>query len=331
MEHAAAYWSAESEGFVRCALCPQRCAIAPGRVGRCGARLNRDGRLVARGWGVVAAEHLDPIEKKPLWHFHPGRQILSLGGWGCNLGCRYCQNWSLSGGFVAGAVTEPEEVVAAARAIEGNLGVAFTYNEPLIHFEWVLACARLLRESGLRTVLVTNGFLEPEPLAELLPWVDAANVDLKSLDEGFYRRLCGGALAPVLASLPHFRRHTHLEVTKLLVTGHVDPVEDAAEVAAWIARELSPEVPLHLTRYFPQHDWSSPATEPEALREAVRRARESLRYVYAGNVAGEDEDTRCLDCGHLLIERIGYRAHAVGVEPGGTCGGCGRSVPIVAF
>lgn len=324
------YWEPAEDGHVLCRLCPHGCRIAPSSCGRCGARQNVEGTLIAATYGVLSGAHLDPIEKKPLWHYYPGREILSVGSWGCNLACRYCQNCHLSQGQGRGAVVAPEALAEEAARTHGNLGVAFTYNEPLIGFEYVRDCARHLRWQGLKAVLVTNGFLSPEPLVELLPHIDAANVDLKSRDDAFYRDLCSGRLAPVLEALRLFHRHTHLEVTKLLVTGHGDPVDDAEQVARWIASELSPEVPLHLSRYFPRHEWTAPETSEHMLAEALERARPHLRYVYAGNTARrEGSDTLCPGCGALLIRREGYQTRVTGLAPGGACAGCGRKVPVV--
>jgi pyruvate formate lyase activating enzyme len=321
------YWSPAEDGAVRCALCPHCCVVRDGEAGRCGVRQNRGGQLVAATYGLLATAQMDPIEKKPLWHYYPGREILSVGTWGCNLRCRYCQNAHLSRGFGEGAARRPEDLLAAAAREPGNIGVAFTYNEPLIWFEYVRDAAKLLRGSGLRVVLVTNGFVNPEPLEELLPLVDAANVDLKSMEESFYRDLCDARLAPVLEALKLFHKHTHLEVTKLLVTGHGDPVADADAVARWIAEELSPDVPLHLSRYFPRHEWTSPETRESTLHEAVGRARAHLHFVYAGNTrAAEASATVCPDCGKTVVRREGYRVSVTGLAPGGLCSGCGRGL-----
>jgi pyruvate formate lyase activating enzyme len=328
--HQAEYWEPAEEGFVLCRLCPHGCRIAPSSFGRCGARQNLGGVLIAATYGVLSASHVDPIEKKPLWHYYPGREILSVGSWGCNLACRYCQNYHLSRETGDGPIVTPEVLAEQASRVPGNLGVAFTYNEPLIGFEYVRDCARQLRMRGLKSVLVTNGFLNREPLVGLVPLIDAANVDLKSRDDSFYRDLCSGRLAPVLAALRLFHRHTHLEVTKLLVTGHGDPVDDAERVAETIASELSPDVPLHLSRYFPRHEWTAPETSEHMLAGALERASRHLRYAYAGNtMRREGSETRCPDCDRTLIRREGYRTRVVGLAPGGSCAGCGRKVPVL--
>lgn len=327
--HPARYAVLREDGRFQCGLCPHHCVLAEGQVGRCGARGVRDGQMRALTYGVYSSLALDPIEKKPLYHFYPGCNIVSIGGWGCNLSCAYCQNHGISQRVVDGRSIAPAEVLQLAKREASSVGVAFTYNEPVIWYEFVMDCARLLKEAGLAVVLVTNGYIEAEPLEELLPWVDAANVDLKSLDEGFYQQLCGGRLGPVLDSIARFSRRCHLEVTKLLVTGHVDPVLDAENVARWIAREVSPDVPLHLSRYFPQHRWRSPETSTEMLRESYRAAGAHLRYVYVGNARLEGaSDTHCPECGRVVIRRTGFEAQVVGLTSEGACATCGNAVPV---
>jgi len=330
-EHTALHWTEIEGGRVACELCPHQCRIAPEHVGKCGVRRNAADALVADTYGLCASVAVDPVEKKPLYHFHPGRDILSVGGWGCNLACRFCQNHELSqSAFREGRRLTPEQLVALAKSESGNLGVAFTYNEPLIAYEWVLDCAKLLRAEGLKTVLVTNGYIMPKPLETLLPYVDAANVDFKSFDDAFYRDVCGGRVEPVKVSLRLFHAATHLEVTKLLVTGHGDPVEDARLIAEWVGAELSRDAPFHLSRYFPQYEWTSPATPVSVMERAAAAAREHLAYVYVGNVSlPGGSDTMCPGCGRLVVQRSGfYAARRVGLRPDGTCAGCGLALPF---
>ena len=317
------------EERVRCRLCPHQCVITEGHVGHCGARGVREGQFRALTYGSCSSIALDPIEKKPLYHFSPGREILSIGGWGCNLACRYCQNHGISQHVESGRRLLPDDVLRLARGEPRSIGVAFTYNEPLVWFEFVMDCARLLREAGLAVVLVTNGFISPEPLAELVPWIDAANVDLKSFDESFYADLCSASLAPVMESIRRLGRGCHLEVTKLLVTGHGDPVADAENIARWLAQVISPETPLHLSRYFPRYRWHSPETSPEVLDEAFRAASQHLNYVYVGNAHRPGTtDTRCPDCGRALLERTGLGVRVVGLTTEATCDACGRAIPV---
>lgn len=323
----AKYWVPE-DGAVRCRLCPHACLIREGRRGRCRVRENRGGRLVSLIYGLVASAHVDPLEKKPLYHFHPGKWVLSIGTNGCNFSCLFCQNSEISQGWVEGTLWPPEETVRLGGE-GGSIGIAYTYNEPFIWFEYVLDCARLARERGLVNVLVTNGYVDPEPLEELLPYVDAMNIDLKALDEGFYARLCGGRLAPVLETIRRAARSTHVELTNLLVTGENDSPEQVARLADWVAEEVGRQTPLHISRYFPAYRFSAPPTPIERLLAAWEAASERLDYVYLGNVAASvGRDTLCPSCKATVIERRGYAARVVGLD-GGCCSSCGRELPIV--
>jgi len=317
-----------TEGRLRCELCPRHCVIEPGRRGFCGHRLNTDGVLLAAGYGQVASLALDPIEKKPLYHFHPGGVIASVGANGCNLACRFCQNWQLSEGLATTEYVAPERLAARGRD-RGSIGLAFTYNEPTIWFEYILDVARPLREAGGKVVLVTNGYLEAEPWDELCRQVDAVNIDVKG-DDDFYRKLTGGRLAPVRRNVEAAHRAgVHVEVTNLLVTDANDAPEQVAELVAWLAG-VSPEIPLHFSRYFPQHRHHAPTTPEGRIRRAVQLAREKLRFVFAGNIHLEDaSDTICPDCGARLIARTGYRVTLLNLTENGACGSCGRRLPIV--
>src|SRR5512143_3433263 len=246
----AAYWVPEGNA-ARCGLCPHRCRIAEGKAGICGVRENRGGTLFATTYGKVAAVAVDPVEKKPLFHFHPGANILSIGSVGCNFRCEFCQNYHM---VLRRVPVEPVRIEALLRTArrERAVGYAYTYNEPFIQFEFVLECARAFREARMKNVLVTNGYVCPEPLAELLPFVDAMNIDLKSMDPAFYRNVCGGELDPVLATLRAAAKATHVELTMLLYTGHNDSEEQVRKGIDFMA-ETDREIPLHLSRYFPQH------------------------------------------------------------------------------
>ena len=322
----AAYWNPEGDG-VRCGLCPHRCRVAQGKAGICGIRENRGGTLYAATYGKVAALAVDPIEKKPLYHFHPGAPILSIGSVGCNLRCEFCQNWHLVLRQAPLEEVRIEELVRTARR-EGSVGIAYTYNEPLIQFEFVLDCAKAFRAAGMKNVLVTNGSVNPDPLAELLPYVDAMNIDLKSMDPAFYRKTCGGDLDPVLATIRAAAKATHVELTTLLYTGHNDSDEQVRKVVDFVA-ETDPEIPLHFSRYFPHHRATAPPTPPERLIAVYRAARERLPYVYVGNfhLPGA-EDTACPKCGTAAVRREGYRIDARGLS-GGRCAACGKPLRFV--
>lgn len=280
----ARHYTGETDGTVRCALCPHRCRIRPGETGLCRARRNRDGMLTAESYGRVSALALDPVEKKPLRRFRPGGMVLSAGSYGCNLRCPFCQNYGISMERPETRFLSPEAL--AARALEladrGNIGAAFTYNEPLVGYEYVLDAAKRLKESGQSVVMVTNGFVEEEPLKELLPWVDAWNIDLKSFREAGYRAL-GGKLAPVLRTIRAAAAHSHVEVTALIVPGHNDSLEEMEEMAAWLA-SVDPGIPLHVSRYFPRYRSDAPATPVETIYRLAEAAGRCLRYVYMGNV-----------------------------------------------
>lgn len=321
----ALYWEKKEGGRVACHLCPQECVIAPGRRGRCRMRENRDGTLYSLNYGRVAAAALDPIEKKPLYHFYPSAAILSLGTLGCNLACAFCQNWEIAHGDVPTRYLPPEEAVALAERerVHGNIGLAFTYNEPFIWYEYVLDTARMSQEKGLKNVLVTNGFVNPEPLEAILPYIDAMNIDVKAFREEYYHRLCGGKLEHVKRTVERAARSCHVEVTTLLVTDQNDSPEEVGELAAWLA-SIDPAIPLHLSRYFPAYKMDLPPTPVERLERAREEALKHLRYVYLGNV-GADNDTFCPGCGALLVARRGYAVAITGIEKG-TCRHCGRPV-----
>ncbi len=267
---------------------------------------------------------MDPVEKKPLFHVKPGREILSVGSAGCNFHCSFCQNWQISQKRPQLSELTPEELVTEA-VNQKACGVAYTYNEPIVNFEYVMDCARLTRQKGLINVMVTNGFINPEPLQELLPWIDAWNIDIKSIRPEFYRKVCGGELEPVLETISTVAKVKYVELTHLVVTDGNDREEEFAELIDWIA-SVSSEIPLHITRYFPQYRRSTPATELEVLYRVREIARQKLAWVYVGNVGAEEDSTYCPDCGTLLIPRQGYRVGQPRVTADG-CPQCGRKVP----
>ncbi len=330
MEREALYWSTE-EDRVRCRLCPHRCLIADGKAGICTVRENQGGRLVPLTYGRISSIHLDPIEKKPLYHFHPGTVILSIGSWGCNLKCDFCQNWEISSGEVPTRQVSAEELVRTASP-EGrrdrNIGIAYTYNEPLIWYEYVLDASRLAHEHGLKNVLVTNGEVEEEPLRELLPHVDALNVDIKAMSSDFYRHLCGGKDAPPRRTVELAFGSCHVEVTNLLVPGENDAPEQVEALVDWLAG-ISDRVPVHFSRYHPAHRRTTPPTPMESLERAWRIARAKLKYVYVGNAhLPGATDTHCPACGEVIVRRGGFW----GAEPrlkDGTCAACGAEVDVV--
>lgn len=281
----AAWYQKERRHVCLCQLCPHHCIIAPGTTGRCRTRYNEDGTLRLLSYGQCAALALDPVEKKPLRQFYPGRTILSVGSWGCNLSCAFCQNWQIAQAQPPTRYVGPDELVRLALAYGNrrNLGVAFTYNEPLLSYEYILKTAPLLKEAGLMTVLVSNGYIEEEPLRQLLPHIDAWNIDLKGFTDTFYREYCGATLAPVQRTIQLAAAVSHVEVTTLIIPGLNDQPQNMEREAAWLG-SLARAIPLHLSRYFPCYQMTRPPTPPETLRQLAAIARRYVPTVYLGNI-----------------------------------------------
>ncbi|MDD2444057.1 MAG: AmmeMemoRadiSam system radical SAM enzyme [Desulfotomaculaceae bacterium] len=327
----AMYYEKKEDNTVACLLCPHLCKIREGKSGICGVRQNKEGILFAINYGKVTSYGLDPIEKKPLYHFYPGSLILSFGSAGCNLGCEFCQNWQIAHGAPQSTDFSPERVVEQARqeALRGysNIGIAYTYNEPFMWYEFVLDTARLAKKAGLKNVMVTNGFVREDPLREILPFIDAMNIDVKSFTDEFYRKTCKGRLAPVLRTVEIAHRECHVELTTLLVTGLNDSPEEIRRLVDWIA-SLDKEIPLHLSRYFPGYKLNLPATPLETLLQARDIAGEKLSYVYIGNAPQLDAgNTYCPACGATLINRTGYTTDTTGLK-GKKCSKCGEKINI---
>lgn len=323
----AAYYEKLAEGRVHCHLCPQECKINEGKRGICRARSNHEGALYSDIYERILACHLDPIEKKPLYHFHPGKSILSIGTRGCNQRCDFCQNWEMVETDAPGTYLTSDEIAAMADR-SGSIGMAYTYNEPFIWFEFVLECARKVRERGLKNVLVTNGFVNPEPLEELLPFVDAMNIDVKSMDPDFYRKICKSSLEPVLVTCRRAKGDCHVEITNLLIPTLNDSDELIGELVDFVAG-LGRETPLHFSAYYPCHKMTIEPTPVETLRRAFQIARERLDFVYLGNVRAEDAgSSRCPECGGMVVERDGYITRAHGLD-GSRCANCGNELPFV--
>jgi len=282
--HEALYYEKLDHKRTHCHLCPYNCMIPDGGKGACGVRINKDGTLYSSVYAKTTGIALDPIEKKPLYHYHPGEYILSLGTKGCNFHCDFCQNWHISQELDAPAqdITS-EEVIDRAKALK-SFGVAYTYNEPFIWYEFVLDTARLAKRQGLENVLVTNGYVNMEPLEGMLPYIGAMNIDLKSFDDDFYVKICKGRLKPVLDVITRSAKSCHIELTNLIIPTLNDSEDKIKNMVDWIYANLGPDVPLHLSRYFPCYKMSIPPTPVETLKMAERIAKEKLKYVYLGNV-----------------------------------------------
>lgn len=287
--HHAMFWDRDKYGSVICILCPNSCIIPDGETGHCGVRKNIDGELFAIGYGRLSSLALDPVEKKPLYHFFPGKNVLSEGGFGCNLRCPFCQNHEIStdyGGRLAAAQVIPPDILVESALEAGkdnNIGLAHTYNEPFVNYEYAFDCAVLARRKRLMNVLVTNGYVSREPLQSLLPHIHAVNIDLKGFTEGFYRKL-GGSLEDVKRTIELCVKtgRVRVEITTLVIPGenedHVEPI------AEWLSG-LNPKIPLHISRFFPRHKYADKkATPPETVLRLCEAAGKHLKYVYAGNM-----------------------------------------------
>ena len=291
-------------------------------------RSNEGGRLVPTGYGIVVSAANDPIEKKPLYHFLPGSRILSVGCNGCNLSCDFCQNWEISQREVPGRYLSPERL-AELGSMEGSVGVAFTYSEPLVWFEYIVDAALLLRDKGLKVVLVTNGVIEPGPRERLLPLVDAMNIDLKSIEARFYREHCGGDfLETVKETISEaFEVGVHVEVTNLLIPECNDAPHQVERLADWVA-SVDKNIPLHISRFFPCYLMQNrPPTPLESMYSAFSLARERLNFVYLGNVQDDEaQTTRCPGCGEVLITRGGFFGVKEVRVKSGRCPQCGTAI-----
>jgi pyruvate formate lyase activating enzyme len=330
----ALFWSPEQEQKVKCRLCPYECPIAPGKAGICRVRENRHGTLYSMVYGQPVAVHSDPVEKKPLYHFHPGKQILSVGTFGCNLSCTFCQNHRISQNRhdpLHAIVLRTRELVRKAAGLPGNIGVAYTYNEPTVFYEYMLETAEEVHFSGMKNCMVSNGFINPEPLARLIPFIDAFNIDLKSINDGFYRKWTGGRLKPVLEALKFIcQEGKHLEITYLVIPGLNDSLEELHQLTDWIVKELGVDVPLHLSAYHPAFRLSQPPTPYSVLQQFAAEASLKLHFVYTGNVNNHEfSSTFCPYCHSLLINRTGYNIRITGLTGEAKCSSCGTFIPVM--
>lgn len=318
--------------FVKCQLCPRGCLIADGHRGDCGVRENRGGQLYTLAYGNPCAVHTDPIEKKPLYHFLPASMALSIATAGCNLHCLYCQNWQISQRRpeeVESTVLMPADVVSIARDNAWPV-IAYTYTEPTVFYEYMLDTARLARPVGLRSVVISAGYINQEPLQELCGAVDAIKIDFKGFSEHFYQHVCSGTLQPVLDTMRCIQQQgVHLEIVTLLVPTLNDDPEQLHGLCRWVVQELGPDVPVHFSRFHPLYKLTHlPSTPVAKLEEAHQIALdEGIHYAYIGNVPGHPADnTYCHNCGELIIQRLGFAVlenHLIG----GRCAYCGQAIP----
>jgi len=328
------YWHRLEDGRIQCDVCPRFCKLQEGQQGLCFVRARQQDQIVLTTYGRSSGFCIDPIEKKPLNHFLPGTSVLSFGTAGCNLSCRFCQNWDISKSREVDTLADAASPDAIARAA-GELGcrsVAMTYNDPVVFHEYAIDVAQACRERGIKSVAVTAGYVCEEPRAEFYRYMDAANVDLKGFSERFYKQICAGQLQPVLDTLVYLKHHTNVwfEITTLLIPGENDSEAELEELTQWVVEQLGPDVPLHFTAFHP--DWKmldKPHTPPATLTLARRIAiKNGLRYAYTGNVHDEEGgSTYCHQCGRKLIGRDWYVLTDWNLADGGSCLDCGATCP----
>ena len=285
MDRVAEFWENIGNSTIKCGLCPHYCNIPDNKLGKCGVRRNREGKLMAASYGLVTSVALDPIEKKPLYMFHPGKKIVSIGSYGCNLNCAFCQNHNISMEYnnIKPERMTPELVteVALLAVQDGNLGVAYTYNEPLIGYEFVKDCSKMIRKEGLMNVLVTNGYINKEPLEELLPSIDALNIDIKAYNDRTYNEV-GGTLEPVKSTIEIANKVCHVEATTLVIPEINE--DDVEKIAVWLSK-INPDIPYHLSRFFPRYKYSDrEPTPPEKMYKLYDIAKKHLKNVFLGNI-----------------------------------------------
>lgn len=303
----ALFYEKKENDKVQCFLCPHDCVISDDKTGICRVRINKGGTLYSAIYEEVTSISMDPIEKKPLYHFYPGSHILSIGTNGCNLRCSFCQNWSISQVENSGRekITSERLIVIAKK--EKSIGIAYTYNEPFIWYEFVIETARTIKKNGLNNVLVTNGFINEKPLVELLPYIDAMNIDIKSIKDDFYKDVCKGRLNPVKRTIEISAKKCHIELTNLIIPGLNDTREEIQELVDWIA-SVDSEMPFHISKYFPQYRADNKETPEETLKMAEEIAKKKLKYVYIGNIyTSEGNVTFCPGCKKRLLVRRGYK------------------------
>jgi len=321
----AEYYKITENLIARCELCPHQCAIPPGGEGICWARKNEDGTLYAQNYGRTTSLAVDPIEKKPLFHFRPGSEILSVSPNGCNMRCPYCQNYTISAKKTQTTKITPEDLTKLAKEYN-TPSIAFTYAEPIIWFEFIKDTAKYAKKEGIDLVMVTNGLISEAPLDDLLEIVSAMNVDLKSMNPEYYSKILKGNLAATKKTIEKASQKIHVEVTNLLIPGDNDT--ETEELSKYLA-SIDKTIPLHISRYFPHNNYDRPTTPINTLKEAYETAKKHLHYVYVGNASiDETENTYCPECSSQLVERTGFHTKITGIDKE-KCSNCGRNVDFV--
>jgi len=326
----ALYYTAKTD-YVQCTLCPHFCKIKEGKSGNCHVRKNIGRKLISESYNRICSINSDPIEKKPLYHFYPGKNILSIGSLGCNLHCKFCQNYEISQTSIKQypylKSADPSHLVDLALS-EDSVGIAYTYNEPTVWYEYMMDVAVLAHKQGLKNVMVTNGYINPKPLDELCKFIDAFSVDLKAFTNDFYKNLTSSSLQPVLDTLLQVNKSgKHLEITNLVIPNQNDDAFTFEKMASWIKKELGPDTVLHISRYYLTHKLDEPATPPETLENFYNIAKSYLHYVYIGNLHTDTgQNTYCPNCNTLTISRTGYFTKIENINQQGICTKCNNVV-----
>ncbi|MEM3586468.1 MAG: AmmeMemoRadiSam system radical SAM enzyme [Candidatus Jordarchaeaceae archaeon] len=319
---------------VKCGICPNSCIIKPGKAGKCRTRKNIEGNLYSLVYSSISAIAVDPIEKKPFFHFYPGSTALSISTVGCTFHCLNCQNWSISQAEPESGLTReatPEEIVSAAKR-RGSKSIAYTYNEPFVFYEFVYDTAKIAQKSGIKNVLVTNGYATSEAVEKIAPLIDAANIDVKAMSEDFYREVCGGRLQPVLDTVMlMMEKNIHIELTYLVIPGKNDSINEITKFAEWVRDNLGLDVPVHFSRFYPHYKMMNLTPTPVSTVVKAREIAQNvgLHYVYCGNIPGQGENTYCYNCGQLIIERWGYTIGEYNLTKENTCPNCGTRISII--
>jgi pyruvate formate lyase activating enzyme len=326
----ARYYQKMKNNRVHCLLCPNSCILSEGQTGVCGVRKNIDGKLYSLVYNKPVAINIDPVEKKPLYHFYPGTKILSIATVGCNMRCNFCQNWEISQSRpneVKPYNMTPEQIIELAKNYNCK-SIAFTYTEPTVYYEYMLDIAKLAKKENLKTVMVTCGFINEKPFRELSKYLDATNIDLKGYSENFYSTYTTGKLQPVLNALKIAKDEgLHLEITNLVIPDANDDPNIIRNMCKWIVDSLGTNYPLHFSRFFPKYKLlNRPPTAVKTLQEAKKIAEsEGIKYVYIGNISTESEDTYCPNCGKKIIDRSGYKIESIHIKDG-KCKYCGEKI-----
>jgi pyruvate formate lyase activating enzyme len=328
MRKEALYWS-KGDGSAKCGLCPHWCTLVDGKCGICGVRCENNSKLETRNYGEISSIAVDPVEKKPLYHYYPGSDVLSIGTVGCNMKCPYCQNWQIS--QRCDTPTEyyiPDELIILAKK-KRSIGIAYTYSEPIVWIEYVLDCARLFKAANLKNVMVTNGYICEEPLADLLPLIDAWNIDLKTFSDKTYRTVLKGDLETVKTTIQNAAHSSHVEITTLIVSGLNDSMDELIALVDWLS-SINDKIPWHISRYFPNYSYDREPTDIQFMLEAYEMAKRKLKYVYLGNITGHTltHGTICPSCGELLVSREGYSVSIRALKDG-VCSACGAKADFI--